>query len=521
MLTRREMLATTAAVAASVYGGRALAQTPVLARPRVYGTTNPPALTAYKRAIEEMLKLPKTDPRNWYRQALVHICDCPHGNWWFLPWHRGYLARFEAICGELIGDPTFRLPYWDYTQSPSVPIAFWEDGLDPTKAPFDLDRERLFAELKSAVDAWWPGLTPEALADLATRPLSNGSGVIGSADAVLNEASDHWGWGSGPRGPTPGAPGFDPQTKYMVSREYLKPVLGTGSFTSFASPPSAHHSESIGNGLLESGPHDNVHGGTGGFMGAFMSPVDPLFWLHHANLDRLWDIWSRGKNFPDFTGLPDVTPNQKAEKRRFEEHAFRFFFTSSGAPVSMTTLECLSPSALGYSYEPGALSELAIPSVSSGSVSLLSVLGEAEPGTNRLFRKGLESSAAVSVARGDILRALESPGQEPVAQIKITPPKNAQFARVRVYLNCPYLSRFTPIDDPHYVGTISFFGALHHAGHDMPVTATLALGPALERLRADGKLPRSALRIQLIPETRDGDAPLSGGELEQVAVTIT
>jgi tyrosinase len=58
-----------------------------------------------------MLALPPEDPRNWYRHALVHTIDCPHGNWWFLPWHRGYLGWFEQICRELSNDPAFALPY--------------------------------------------------------------------------------------------------------------------------------------------------------------------------------------------------------------------------------------------------------------------------------------------------------------------------------------------------------------------------------------------------------------------------
>ena len=47
--------------------------------------------------------LPPTDPRNWYRQAIIHLLDCPHANWWFLPWHRGYLLHFEEICRQLSG----------------------------------------------------------------------------------------------------------------------------------------------------------------------------------------------------------------------------------------------------------------------------------------------------------------------------------------------------------------------------------------------------------------------------------
>ena len=26
-------------------------------------------------------------------------------------------------------------------------------------------------------------------------------------------------------------------------------------------------------------------------MATFMSPLDPIFWLHHANIDRLWEVW--------------------------------------------------------------------------------------------------------------------------------------------------------------------------------------------------------------------------------------
>ena len=29
------------------------------------------------------------------------------------------------------------------------------------------------------------------------------------------------------------------------------------------------------------------------FFADFLSPVDPIFFLHHANMDRLWDVWTR------------------------------------------------------------------------------------------------------------------------------------------------------------------------------------------------------------------------------------
>ena len=40
------------------------------------------------------------------------------------------------------------------------------------------------------------------------------------------------------------------------------------------------------------GVHGSIHGWVGGTMSsAHTSPADPVFWLHHANLDRLWWVW--------------------------------------------------------------------------------------------------------------------------------------------------------------------------------------------------------------------------------------
>lgn len=42
---------------------------------------------------------------------------------------------------------------------------------------------------------------------------------------------------------------------------------------------------------LEQQPHNNVHTEINGTMGGFLSPRDPIFWLHHCNIDRLWERW--------------------------------------------------------------------------------------------------------------------------------------------------------------------------------------------------------------------------------------
>lgn len=42
---------------------------------------------------------------------------------------------------------------------------------------------------------------------------------------------------------------------------------------------------------FEDAPHNPVHDIIGGWMADLQSPTDPIFWLHHANVDRLWVAW--------------------------------------------------------------------------------------------------------------------------------------------------------------------------------------------------------------------------------------
>jgi len=41
------------------------------------------------------------------------------------------------------------------------------------------------------------------------------------------------------------------------------------------------------------GPHGWVHNAVGGTMATSSSPADPIFWLHHAMVDKIWADWQR------------------------------------------------------------------------------------------------------------------------------------------------------------------------------------------------------------------------------------
>ena len=46
-------------------------------------------------------------------------------------------------------------------------------------------------------------------------------------------------------------------------------------------------------GREQPGPHNRGHSWIGGDMGLIISPRDPAFWFHHAQVDRIWHLWQQ------------------------------------------------------------------------------------------------------------------------------------------------------------------------------------------------------------------------------------
>ena len=103
--------------------------------------------------------------------------------------------------------------------------------------------------------------------------------------------------------PTVFVPGFGSVTvKRNTSIPATKDVSAIMALTDFTSFTDT----------LENGPHGEVHVEVGVVNGVreamakiTVSPADPLFWLHHAQIDRLWAQWqlaNPGKN-PTLSGI--------------------------------------------------------------------------------------------------------------------------------------------------------------------------------------------------------------------------
>jgi tyrosinase len=96
-------------------------------------------LKTYRDGVAAMKALPANDPRSWQKQADIHYNSCPHGNWFFLPWHRCYLLNFERIIQTLTGNKKFGLPYWNWQTSHAIPAPFWVNGSPLLWSPRDAD----------------------------------------------------------------------------------------------------------------------------------------------------------------------------------------------------------------------------------------------------------------------------------------------------------------------------------------------------------------------------------------------
>jgi tyrosinase len=258
----------------------------------------------YARAVKVMSARPFSDMTSWRYLAAMHGVaeqlwrsngymkpgeslpdavafrredrdQCQHHTWYFLPWHRGYLRAFERIVAAAIvqlgGPVDWALPYWNYNDESNpnrldLPPAFgsqtWPDG--GTNPLFVVARY---------------GSTGQS-----GGPITLDLRSVSLDDAFLEDSFVGTQIG--------GSPGFG------------------GGRTPFK------HSGRGDEGLLEQSPHDNVHGDIGGARdNDFMNPskiglmsnpstagLDPIFWLHHSNIDRLWESWLRAAGHVNPTG---------------------------------------------------------------------------------------------------------------------------------------------------------------------------------------------------------------------------
>jgi hypothetical protein len=206
--------------------------------------------------------------------AAIHLCvlsvnqpgagspvNVGHQNSGFGPWHRYFLLRFEQALQAV--DPSVMLPYWDWTDhSGTDMVLFQDDFIGPNGGAGGSGggtvQSGYFAfNAPALLPPWWPA----GLAGWRIRPelaMANGTTLRRFLDPFANLA-----------------------TASHVDTTMAKPTYEGGAGNSFRQ-------------ALEAGSrmHNAGHGWVGGHMSdPTASPNDPVFFLHHANVDRLWAMW--------------------------------------------------------------------------------------------------------------------------------------------------------------------------------------------------------------------------------------
>lgn len=272
--TRRDVLSAGAAFGVAGVAAAQPATTASARMPLERFVDDPARVAALRRGFQVMRARAPSDPTSFFYQAAVHSSardlymdavlrdaevarvdqtrfwnQCPHhgeASANFVVWHRAYVYYFERILRAAAGDPTLALPYWNYQAAgqrafPAIFAAQWLD------------------EDHSQVNPLWH----------ANREQAFVRGLYELAGPVCEAA--------------------DTRSATIFFHDGERRGFGGDCL----------EDETV-TGLAESRPHGEVHMAVGGAVGSSTGSMadiptaafDPVFWVHHANIDRLWADWS-------------------------------------------------------------------------------------------------------------------------------------------------------------------------------------------------------------------------------------
>lgn len=439
----------------------------------------PQEIQKLKNAYCEMRKLSlrdPDDPRGWLHQANVHCHYCSgalanqepeiHNGWLFFPWHRCYLYFHERILGSLIGDPTLTLAYWDWDTP----------GHDILPPPFVTPND--------GTNPLWDPTRGESPTDTITPPYATQPYLYGP-DGVLNSHTNLIFMGS---------PNPDPETTQVRF-----------------------------GGAMEFGPHGVIHLWTTDpkwqtdqstgvpNMGVLATAAqDPVFFAHHSNIDRLWNVWlgNGTRQYPHQNFNDPVWLSQ------------RFTFYDEKATLrSMSVNDVLQMSQnLRYVYSDPRTGQPAPEPVSEPQTGPLAptrqkitaeVHASAEPERTELTPSGVTRKIVIpSNLRGRILNSAKPTSEALVYVLHIDGievPAN-ESAVVHVFANMPNASSTTATNTINFLGYFTIVAksteSMDHHGH-RPANVVLDITTRLPELIKAGR----DLTITLVPGTGGKDRP--------------
>lgn len=454
-----------------------------------------PTILWYARAVAALQARDKgnfADPRGWRHLAETHGTDleksawpagarwnaCEHQSWHFLPWHRVYLHHFERIVRDEIvrlgGPPGWALPFWNYSDASRPDVA---------------------------------KLPPAFLAPRTPDNVANPLAVSLRSDAIK-------------RG--------DPMSARDVA---VKAAMDQTTFTDRFMPgfggrmaPVGTHEGGPGMGVLEATPHGAVHIAVGGRVPAGLmsrfetAGQDPIFWLHHANIDRLWQVWLRqpGRLNPKDPGW------LKAK--------WTFGVGRGRDSTSLTTREVLDPRRAPLRYRYSDMPEREAREAFGEPLDEGEDFGEEESPPPELVGA---STSPVPIRSGPSIVPIDvstprGPAARLVGEGGVVPPNARIYLRLEnitasrlsagpvvVHVNVPAGARATEFPDRE-VGQLPMFGLIEssrrtdtHSGSGM--NATFEITKIVKALSAAGQWDPKKLQVSFTPlpdpsgRTEEGD----------------
>lgn len=237
----------------------------------------------------------REDPLSWESYARIHYKHCtafdadhPQVHWGdhFLPWHRGYIFFLERILAKHLNTQgfdgsKFAFPYWDWTNHPEIPNTKVREarGLASPLFGYDLTQQNMVTQDNLGFD------------NLALYEGSRGPTIEKSKMDPNNETQQD-------------SKEHVQECLAFMSKPYIDLMLST-PWEQFGGKPGIDRK--TGQGLVESGAHNDGHDwvgtryGCNRTMGTLRYAADdPIFFMHHCNLDRIFSLYKNGT--PDLNG---------------------------------------------------------------------------------------------------------------------------------------------------------------------------------------------------------------------------
>lgn len=512
MMTRRTVLKVAAAGAVTAFTGvvpglKAFAETAVALRVRRSinkMALDDPDLETYRDFVGIMRAKSSSERVSWVGFANQHgdannFKYCPHGDWYFLPWHRGFVDMYERTAAALTKNPKFAMPYWNWTTLRDYPQAF---------------------------------------SDKLYKGKPNPLYVPGEGDGPAVVAAGAAGSGSGSTIKRNALTGSNALTDAIVGQKVMDSIYAESNFERFATSRSVDRSVNppkvqnnldaswvpIGGGnqgILERTPHNNVHNRIGGYMPQSNSPRDPIFMMHHGNIDRIWASW-----------------NSRGHKNTTEPLWLNMSFTDNyikpdGTFYTKKVSDLLTTKALGYTYDDlSKLIPIKLDPIREKNLSAL-FTGAPTAATKRfpvpMLETPGETNVAAKVSLGKDFKGMVAakPTKKPseiiavISNIQVPPTVGA----INVFVNHPSVGPSVPETDPHFVTTIAFLhhnggGDDAHAHHKSAPSTLIDLTETLQSLGKANALADDNVTVQLVPVPMPGVDAKSVGKVVPASIEI-